>query len=74
MINYKQSIKILKRSKIKIKNEIVKSNDCLNRVVAINIFSKKNNPLADNAAFDGFAINSKDTKNLTKKKINYLRY
>ena len=68
MINYKQSIKILKRSKIKIKNEIVKSNDCLNRVVAINIFSKKNNPLADNAAFDGFAINSKDTKNLTKKK------
>ena len=67
MISYKQSINILNRSKIIIKDEIIKSNDCLNRVVAKNIFSKANNPLADNAAFDGFAINSKDTKNLNKK-------
>ena len=67
MISYKQSINILNKSKIIIKDEIIKSNDCLNRVVAKNIFSKANNPLADNAAFDGFAINSKDTKNLNKK-------
>jgi molybdopterin molybdotransferase len=67
MISYKKSINILNRSKIIIKDEIIKSNDCLNRVVAKNIFSKANNPLADNAAFDGFAINSKDTKNLNKK-------
>ena len=68
MISYKKSINILKKSKIIIKDEIIKSNDCFNRVVASNIFSRTNNPLADNAAFDGFAINSRDTKNLNKKK------
>jgi molybdopterin molybdotransferase len=68
MISYKQSINILKRSKIIIRDEIIKSINCLNRVSASNIFSKANSPSADNAAFDGFAINSKDTKNLNKKK------
>ena len=68
MISYKNSIKILKKSKIKIDDEIIKINNCINRVTANNIFSKVNNPAADNAAFDGFVINSKDTKNLNKKK------
>jgi len=68
MISYKQSRNKLKRSKIIIKDEIIKSSNCLNRVSASNIFSKSNNPAADNAAFDGFAINSKDTKNLNKEK------
>jgi molybdopterin molybdotransferase len=68
MISYNQSINILKKSKIVIRDEIIKSTNCLNRVSASNIFSKSNNPSADNAAFDGFAINSKDTKNLNKKK------
>ena len=68
MISYKNSIKILKKSKINIGNEIIKVNSCLNRVTANNIFSKVNNPAADNAAFDGFVINSKDTKNLNMKK------
>ena len=67
MISYKQSRKILKDSKIIIKEEIVKSSNCINRVAAENILSKTNNPLENNAAFDGFAINSKDTKNLKKK-------
>jgi molybdopterin molybdotransferase len=31
-------------------------------------FSPSNHPLGDNAAFDGFAINALDTKNITKKK------
>ena len=34
----------------------------LNRVVAKDIISPSNHPLGDNAAFDGFAINYKDTK------------
>ena len=68
MISYKQSINILKRSRIIIKDEIIKSTDCLNRVSASNIFCKVNNPAADNAAFDGFAINSKETNTLNKKK------
>ena len=73
MISYKQSISILKKSKIIIKDEMINSNDCFNRVVASNIFSTTNNPLANNAAFDGFAINSKDTKNLNKKKNKLFR-
>ena len=69
MISYKQSKKILKSSKIRISDEIIKTNDCLNRISSENIKSKVNNPSGDNAAFDGYAINSKDTKNLNKKKI-----
>ncbi len=67
MINYKISINKLKKSKIVIGEETINSTKCINRVSASNIFSKVNNPAADNAAFDGYAINSKDTKNLNKK-------
>ena len=67
MISYKNSRRILKKSKIKIDNEILDVDNCINRVSADNIFSKVNNPAADNAAFDGYVIKSKDTKNLNKK-------
>ena len=73
MISYKQSKRILKISKIKIKDEIIKTNDCLNRISSENIKSNSNNPLGDNAAFDGYAINSKDTKNLNLKKIKLFK-
>ena len=73
MISYKQSQIILKNSKIKIKDEIIKTNNCLNRVSSSNINSNVNNPLGDNAAFDGYAINSKDTKNLSKKKTKLFK-
>ena len=68
MISYKRSINQLSISKLKIDDEIISSAKGLNRVCAINILSKVNNPSTDNAAFDGFAINSKDTKNLNDKK------
>ncbi len=68
MISYKNSRRILKKSKIKIDNEILDVDNCINRVSANNIFSKVNNPAANNAAFDGYVIKSKDTKNLNKKK------
>ena len=68
MISYKRAKKILKSSKIIIQNELVKSSNCLNRVVAQDILSKSNNPAGDNAAFDGYAISSKDTNKMNKKK------
>ena len=68
MISYKNSIKILKNAKIIIKNELINSSDCINRVTAENIFNKINNPEGDNAAFDGYVIKSKDTKYLSKRK------
>ena len=67
MISYKQSIEILKKSKIFIKNEIVKTNNCLNRIAANTTKSIANNPSGNNAAFDGFVINSNETNNLSKK-------
>ena len=69
MISYKSSKQILKKGVIKIKDEKIKSINSLNRVSSSNIYSTINYPTGDNAAFDGFAINSKDTKN-TKKKSN----
>ena len=73
MISYKRSRYILNKSKIKIGDEVIKTVNCLNRVSASVVKSEVNNPSGDNAAFDGFAINSKDTKNLNKKKIRLFK-
>ena len=73
MISYKNSINILKKSQLKIGDEIISSSNSLNRVSASNIFNKVNNPAADNAAFDGFAVNSSDTKGLNKKKVKLFK-
>ena len=66
MISYEQSKKILKNAIIEIKDESVVSVNSLNRVTSSNIYSSMNYPADDNAAFDGFAINSKDTKKINK--------
>ena len=73
MISYKNSIKVLKNAKIIIKNELINSSDCINRIAAENIYSKINNPEGDNAAFDGYAINSKDTERFDKKKGKFFK-
>ena len=67
MINYKAAKKILIKSKIKIKDELVDSSKSLNRVNLLDIYSPVNYPAGTNAAFDGFAVNSKDTNKLSKK-------
>ena len=66
MISYQYSKKILKKATIKIKDENIKSTNSLNRVISKNVYSTINYPSGDNAAFDGYAINSKDTKNIKK--------
>ena len=66
MISYDQSKKILKKAKIKIKDETISAENTLNRVVSDNIYSKINYPAGDNAAFDGYAINSRDTNGIKK--------
>ncbi len=67
MKSYSQALKILKKSKIIIDDEYIKSLDGLNRVCASNIHSNVNYPSANNSSFDGYAINSRDTKNIKKK-------
>ncbi|MDC0445895.1 molybdopterin molybdotransferase MoeA [Candidatus Pelagibacter sp.] len=67
MISYQYSKRILKKAIIKIKDEDIKSTNSLKRVVSKNIYSGINYPSGDNAAFDGYAINSNDTKNIKKR-------
>ena len=69
MINYKKAKKILIKSKIKIKSELVGSMNSLNRVCAKNIYSSSNYPSGNNTAFDGYAIKSRDTLKLNKQRI-----
>jgi molybdopterin molybdotransferase len=66
MINYKKAKDILIKSKIKIKDEIIDSSKSLNRINRLDIYSNVNYPAGTNAAFDGFAINSKETIKLNK--------
>ena len=67
MINYKEAQNILIKSKLKIKDQLVDSSKSLNRINTSNIYSSVNYPAGTNAAFDGFAINSKETNKLNKK-------
>ena len=68
MITYKAAKKILLKSNIKIKKETIDSLKSLNRVCAKDIYSPVNYPAGNNTAFDGYAVNSKDTIYLNKKK------
>ena len=68
MISYSKAINILKKNKIKIKSENILSEHSVGRISSNNIYSPCNYPSADNTAFDGFAINSIETKNLNKNK------
>ena len=69
MIDYKKAQKILINSKINIKNEIILAKDSINRVSAKNIYSPTNYPAGNNTAFDGYAINSKETSRASSKNI-----
>tara|TARA_B100000780_G_C21093895_1_gene441020 strand:- start:464 stop:1711 length:1248 start_codon:yes stop_codon:yes gene_type:complete len=69
MISYEKAKKILKEGNIKIKDEFIDSANTLNRVCSLEIESPENYPAGNNAAFDGFAINSKETNKLNKNNI-----
>ena len=69
MIDYKKAQKILINSKINIKNEIILANNSINRISAKNIYSPTNYPAGNNTAFDGYAINSKETSRASSKNI-----
>ncbi len=73
MKSYSQALKILKKNKLVFIDEKIKSSNCLNRVCAKNIYSNTNHPIADNSAFDGYAINSNDTKKLSIKNGKFFK-
>ena len=69
MIKYQKAINIINKISLNLPDEKIFTLDSLNRVCAKNILSPTKNPLSDNTAFDGFALLSKETKGLSKKKI-----
>ena len=69
MISYKIALSKLSKSKIKIGNEKIYSFKSLNRVCATNIYSPVNYPSSNNTAFDGYAVNSKETIGLNFKRF-----
>jgi len=68
MIKYQKAIKIINKIYLNLPEEKISILDSLNRVCAKNILSPTKNPLSNNTAFDGFAILSKETKGLSRKK------
>ena len=68
MKSYQKALIQIKKNNLSIKNETVSIKKALNRISAFNIYSKVNFPSLNNTAFDGFAIKSSETNNLSKKK------
>ena len=66
MISYKKALSILIKNKIKKENEMINSKNSSNRICAKNIYSPRDYPSGNNTAFDGFAVNSKETNILNK--------
>ena len=67
MNSYKAAISKLNNNPLKIGSEIVSIKDALNRISSKDVIAKSDYPADDNTAFDGFAVNSKETKNTFQK-------
>ena len=69
MIKYQKAIKIINKVFLNLTEEKISTLKSLNRVSTKNILSPIKNPLSNNTAFDGFALLSKETKGLSRKRI-----
>ena len=68
MISYKEAIGIINKISLRLPDEKISILKSLNRVTSENILSPSKNPSANNSAFDGFAVLTKETNGLNKKK------
>ena len=68
MKSYNSALGKLNKNNLFIKNELISIKETLNRISASDVFSKNNYPSSDNTAFDGYAVNSKETITLNNKK------
>ena len=69
MINYQKATKIINKVSLNLPNEKISISGSLNRVCAKNVLSPSINPLSNNTAFDGFAVLTKETRGLSKRKV-----
>ena len=67
MNSYKAAINKLNNNPLKIGDEFVSIKDALNRISSKEVVAQSDYPADDNTAFDGFAVNSKETKNKVQK-------
>ena len=67
MNSYKAAINKLNNNPLKIGDEFVSIKNALNRISGKEVVAKSDYPADDNTAFDGFAVNSKETKNKAQK-------
>ena len=67
MNSYKAAIIKLNNNSLKIGSEILSIKDALNRISSKEVIAKSDYPADDNTAFDGYAVNSKETKNTFQK-------
>ena len=67
MIHYKKALFKLRKNKVKIKSEVILVEKSLNRISSVDLKSPNNYPADNNTAFDGFAINSKETMKIKNK-------
>ena len=67
MNSYKAAINKLNNNPLKIGDEFVSIKDALNRISSKEVVAQSNYPADDNTAFDGFAVNSNQTKNKAQK-------
>ena len=67
MNSYKAAINKLNNNPLKIGDEFVSIKDALNRISSKEVVAQSEYPADDNTAFDGFAVNSKETKNKNQK-------
>ena len=67
MNSYKAAINKLNNNPLKIGDEFVSIKDALNRISSKEVVAQSNYPADDNTAFDGFAVNSNETKNKAQK-------
>ena len=67
MISYNKALKILDKSKLKIKSENILIKNSLHRICSENVYSKIDYPKINNTALDGFALNFKETIKANKK-------
>ena len=68
MISYKKAIRLINKISVNLPIEEISISEALNRVNAKDIFSPSELPSSNNSAFDGYALLSKETKKLNKKK------
>jgi len=67
MIQYKEAINIIKKISLKLNSEKISILNSVNRICDSDIRSPSINPQHNNTAFDGFAVISKETKEISIK-------